>query len=392
MNKPEAASIGLVERAKALAPLLAEEADEIERTRRLTPKVVSALIKNGLYKSLLPKNIGGFESPPMVFMEMLEEIAKADASTAWCVGQCSVVGMTAAYLDTDVAHQVFGKPGDIAAWGAIAHAVQAVPGGYTISARWDFASGMRQANWVGAHVQVLEADGTTRMRPNGTPEIRTILFPASSATVHDMWNVIGLCGTGTDSYSVENLFIPDNMAALRDDFSALREKGPLYGITTYSMFGLGFGAVSLGVARATLDAAIDLSRKKHSVGIAAMKDNSAVQGLIGRTEAKLRAARAYHFSTATNAWQEILSTGKLSEQGRAAIRLSATYTIHQSTEVVETAYHMAGATAVFKSNPFERRFRDMHAISQQIQARDNHYEDVGKMMLTNSVIPRGPTM
>jgi alkylation response protein AidB-like acyl-CoA dehydrogenase len=354
--------------------------------------VASALIENGLYKSLLPKNIGGFESPPMVFMEMLEEIAKTDASTAWCVGQCSVVGMTAAYLDADIAHQVFGKPGDIAAWGAIAHAVQAVPGGYTITARWDFASGMRQANWLGAHVQVLEADGTTRMRPNGTPEIRTILFPASSATVHDMWNVIGLCGTGTDSYSVENLFIPDNFAALRDDFSALREKGPLYGITTYSMFGLGFGAVSLGVARATLDAAIDLARKKHSVGIAAMKDNSAVQGLIGRTEAKLRAARAYHFSTASNAWQEILNTGKLSEQGRAAIRLSATYTIHQSAEVVETAYHMAGATAVFKSNPFERRFRDMHAIWQQIQSRDNHYEDVGKMILTNSVIPRGPTM
>jgi alkylation response protein AidB-like acyl-CoA dehydrogenase len=123
-----------------------------------------------------------------------------------------------------------------------------------------------------------------------------------------------------------------------------------------------------------------------------MKDNSAVQGLIGRTEAKLRAARAYHFSTAANAWQEILNTGKLSEQGRAAIRLSATYTIHQSAEVVETAYHMAGATAVFKSNPFERRFRDMHTIAQQIQARDNHFEDVGKMILTNSVIPRGPTM
>ena len=390
MNKPEALS--LVERAKALAPLLAEEADEIERTRRLTPKVVSALIENGLYKSLLPKTIGGFESPPVVFMEMLEEIAKADASTAWCVGQCSVVGMTAAYLDADVAHQVFGKPDDIVAWGAIAHAVQAVPGGYTISARWDFASGMRQANWLGAHVQVLEADGKTRMRPNGTPEIRTIVFPASSATIHDMWNVIGLCGTGTDSYSVENLFIPDNFAALRDDFSALREKGPLYGITTYTMFGLGFGAVSLGVARATLDAAVDMARKKHSVGLAAMKDNSAVQGLIGRTEAKLRAARAYHFSTATEAWQEILNTGKLSEKGRAAIRLSATYTIHQAAEVVDTAYHMAGATAVFKSNPFERRFRDMHAIAQQIQARDNHYEDVGKMMLTNSVIPRGPTI
>jgi indole-3-acetate monooxygenase len=394
MNKPEAGSItsGLVERAKALAPLIVQEADEIERTRRLTPKVVSALIENGLYKSLLPKSIGGFESPPMVFMQMLEEIAKADASTAWCVGQCSVVAMTAAYLDADVAHQVFDKPDDVMAWGAIAHSVQAVPGGYTISARWDFASGSRQANWLGAHVQVLEADGTTRMKPNGTPEIRTIVFPMSSATMHDMWNVIGLCGTGTDSYSVENLFIPENFSALRDDFSALREKGPLYGITTYSMFGLGFGAVSLGVARATLDAAIDLARKKHSVGIAAMKDNSAVQGLIGRTEAKLRAARAYHFSTASEAWQEILNTGRLSEQGRAAIRLSATWTIHQAAEIVDTAYHMAGATAVFKSNPFERRFRDMHAIAQQIQARDTHYEDVGKMILTNSVIPRGPTI
>src|ERR1700749_1333054 len=394
MNKPAAASIasGLVERAKALAPLIAAEADEIEQTRRLTPTLVSALIENGLYRSLLPKSVGGFESPPMVFMEMLEEIAKADASTAWCVGQCSVVAMTGAYLDADVAQQIFGKPDDIAAWGAIAHAVQAVPGGYTISARWDFASGMRQANWFGAHVQVLEADGTVRKKSNGTPEIRTIMFPASSATIHDMWNVIGLCGTGTDSYSVENLFIPENFAALRDDFSALREKGPLYGITTYSMFGLGFGAVSLGVARATLDAATDLARQKHSVGITAMKDNSAVQGLIGRTEAKLRAARAYHFVTASNAWQEILSTGKLSEQGRAAIRLSATYTIHQSAEGVDTAYHMAGATAVFKSNPFEGRFREMHAISQQIQARDNHYEDVGKMMLTNSAIPRGPTM
>jgi indole-3-acetate monooxygenase len=394
MNKPEATSTasGLVERAKALAPLIAEEADEIERTRRLTPKVVSALVENRLYRSLLPKNIGGFEAPPMVFMEMLEEIAKADASTAWCVGQCSVVAMTAAYLDADVAHQVFDKPDDIMAWGAIAHDVQVVPGGYTISARWDFASGSRQANWLGAHVQVLEADGTRRMRPNGMPEIRTIVFPASSATMHDVWNVVGLCGTGTDSYSVENLFIPENFAALRDDFSALREKGPLYGITTYTMFGLGFGAVSLGVARATLDAAIDLARKKHSVGITAMKDNSAVQGLIGRTEAKLRAARAYHYSTAMEAWQELLGTGKLSEQGRAAIRLSATWTIHQATEIVDIAYHMAGATAVFKSNPFERRFRDMHTIAQQIQARDTHYEDVGKMILTNRVIPRGPTI
>src|ERR1700720_1501370 len=383
MNKPEASSIasGLVERAKALAPLIAQEADEIERTRRLTQPVVSALIENGLYRSLMPKSIGGFEAPPMVFMEMLEEIAKADASTAWCLGQCSVCAMTAAYLDADVAREVFGKPDDIMAWGAIAHDVQVVPGGYKISARWDFASGMRQANWLGAHVQVLEADGTRRMKPDGTPEIRTIVFPASSATTYDVWNVIGLSGTGTDSYSVDNLFIPDNFAALRDNFTARREKGPLYGLTTYTMFGLGFAAISLGVARATLDAATELARGKASVGIKAMRENTAVQGLIGRTEGNLRAARAYLYATAAEAWRDLTRTGKLNEEHRTALRLASTWTIHQAASVVDAAYHMAGATAVFRANKFERRFRDMHAIAQQIQARDTHYEDVGKAIL-----------
>ena len=389
MNKQP--GIGLIERAQALAPLIAREADEIERTRRLTEPVVSALIENGLYRALLPQSLGGAEVPPDVFMQVLEEIAKVDASTAWSLGQCSVCAMTAAYLDRDAANEIFNTPPGILAWGAIAHAVQAEPGGYRITARWDFASGSRQASWLGAHVQVIEADGSKRLMANGAPEIRTILFPASSATMHDVWDAIGLAGTGTDSYSVDNLFIPDKFAALRDHFPALREKGPLYGITTYTMFGLGFGAIALGVARATLDAVIDLARGKESAGLKAMRENHAVQGLIGRTEGNWRAARAYLYGAAGEAWRDLTRTGKLSEDHRAALRLASTWTIHQATAVVDAAYHMAGATAVFKANKFERRFRDMHAIAQQIQARDSHYEDVGRMILTASSIPRGPT-
>lgn len=375
---------GLIERAQALAPLIAREADEIERTRRLTQPVVSALIENGLYRVLLPQSIGGAEAPPEVFMQMLEEVAKADASTAWCLGQCTVCAMTAAYLDADAAREIFAAPDGILAWGAIAHAVQAVPGGYRATARWDFASGSRQASWLGAHVRIVEADGTPRLKPNGAPEVRTILFPVTSATMHDVWEVIGLNGTGTDSYSVENLFIPEKFVALRDDPSALREKGPLYKLTTYTMFGLGFAAVSLGVARATLDAAIELARGKASVGIKAMRENNAVQGLIGRTEGNLRAARAYLYATAGEVWHDLIRTGIVTDEHRTALRLASTWTIHQSASVVDAAYHMAGATAVFRANKFERRFRDMHAIAQQIQARDTHYEDVGKAILGNS--------
>src|SRR6516165_9431877 len=212
MNKP--AGFGLVERARALQPLIINEADEIERTRRLTPAVTAALIENGLYRALLPQSAGGHEVALEIFMQMQEEIAKADASTAWCLGQCAVCAMTAAYLEPDAADEIFNTPPGILAWGAIAHEVKAVPGGYMANARWDFASGSRQASWLGAHVRVVEADGTPRKKPDGSPEIRTILFPVTSATMHDVWDAIGLKGTGTDAYSVDDLFIPEKFSAL----------------------------------------------------------------------------------------------------------------------------------------------------------------------------------
>jgi indole-3-acetate monooxygenase len=382
--------ITLVERARALQPLIAGEADEIERSRRLTPKVTAALVENELYRALLPRTYGGHEVPLEVFMQMQEEIAKADASTAWCLGQCAVCAMTAAYLEPDAANEIFNTPPGILAWGAINHEVKVVPGGYLANARWEFASGSRQASWLGSHVRIIEADGTPRKKKDGSPEIRTILFPVTSTNMYDVWDVIGLKGTGTDAYSVDNLFIPEKFAALRDDPNAVLEKGPLYKLTTNAVFSMGFAATSLGVACATLDAAIDLARSKIPQGLSAMRENNAVQGQIGRAEATLRAARAYLYSTAAEVWRDLERGEPVTEAHRIAIRIAATWTIHQSAAVVDTAYHMSGATAVFAKNPFERRFRDMHAIAQQIQARDTHYEDAGKAILRAN-LQKAPT-
>jgi indole-3-acetate monooxygenase len=314
---------------------------------------------------------------------MLEQVAQADASTAWCLGQCSVCAMTAAYLDADAAREIFAKPPDILAWGSIGGAVQAVPGGYRATGRWEFASGVRQASWLGAHVQITDADGTKRRAANGAPVVVTILFPVASATLHDVWNVIGLRGTGTDSYSVDGLFIPEKFAAPRDEPSARREQGPLYRLPTTYAYAIGFGAVSLGVARATLDAAVTLARSKASFGLKAMRENTAVQASIGRAEAQLRAARAYLYATAADAWRDLTSgSDELSQEQLTALRLAATWTIHQAAAVTDAAYHMAGSTAVFSENAFERRFRDMHAIAQQLQARDQHYESAGLAILS----------
>ncbi len=315
MNRP--ASFDLVERARSLKPLIAREADEIERTRRLTQPVVSGLIDNGLYRALLPKTLGGAEAPIEVFMQMLEEVAKADASTAWCLGQCSVCAMTAAYLELDAAREIFAKPTDILAWGSIGGTVQAVAGGYRATGRWEFASGVRQASWLGAHVQIVEADGSKRRAPNGAPVVRTILFPLASATLHDVWNVIGLKGTGTDSYSIDGLFIPEQFAAPRDEADGRREQGPLYRLPTMYAYGLGFGAVAVGVARATLDAAVGLARGKELFGLKPMRDNTAVQANIGRAEAQLRSARAYLYATAADVWRDLTERQRRTERGAA---------------------------------------------------------------------------
>jgi len=379
----EASGSDYVAAARAVAPLIAREADAIERERRLTTPVVAALIEGGFYRLLLPKSVGGAEVAPAIFMQVVEEIAKADASTAWCLGQCGVCAMVAAYLDHDIAREIFDPAPGILAWGSAAGEVHAVEGGYRATWRWTFASGCRQASWLGAHVHVIERDGKKRLKPDGTPEQRTILFPVARATFHDVWDVIGLKGTGTDNYSVEDLFIPEHYAARRDDAAGRREIGPLYRFTTSIVYGLGFASIALGVARATLDAAIALAHGKSQSQVKqGMRHNNAVQAQIGRSEAKLRAARAFLYGSVEKVWRDLnAQPSELSKEHRVDMRLASTWAIHQAAEVVDTAYHMAGATAVFRANPFERRFRDMHAIAQQIQARDIHYETVGQLLL-----------
>ena len=371
-----------VERARALRPLLAAEADAIERNRQLTPKVVAALTEGGFYKLLLPRSLGGAEVPPAIFLGVLEEIGKADASTAWCLGQCGVCATVAAYLDPTIAHEIFDPPQAVLAWGATAGEARAVPGGYRVTWRWHFASGSRQASWIGAHVQIVEPDGQTRLKPDSRRAVRTILFPAKAATFHDVWDVVGLKGTGTDDYAVEDLFVPEAYSALRDDASERREAGPLYKISSSILYGLCFAAIAVGVARATLDAAIETARGKQSRDLkTGMKHNNVVQATIGRGEAKLRGVRAYLYATLAEVWHALEAGQPLSGDHRLALRLAATWTIHQSAEVVDAAYHMAGATAIFHAQAFERRFRDIHAIAQQIQARDIHYETVGQILL-----------
>jgi indole-3-acetate monooxygenase len=371
-------------RAAAIAPLIAAAAGEIEALTELPTQVLDALHDAALFRTLLPRAYDGDETEPATFAQMMEIIAHADASTAWCIGQASGCSMVAAYLVPEVAQEIWGRDARaVLAWGAGPLGIaRVVDGGYRVTGTWAFASGGRHATWLGGHCRMQERDGTLRSRPDGEMTERTMLFRKDLAVMSKNWEVMGLRGTGSDSYTVDDLFVPDSFTFCRDSANERRQSGTLYQFATMHLYASGFAAVALGVARATLEAFKTVAQSKVPFGTKRMlRENPRVQAQLGLAEAKLVAARAFLFETLKDIWDAVQLSGALTLDQRMTIRMAATFAIHQAKEVVDMAYHEAGATAIFDSNPFERRFRDMHTITQQTQASAMHFETVGAHLL-----------
>ena len=374
-----------LERARELKPMLAAASDAIEAARGVTPQIVDAMIERGIFRMLLPRSIGGAELDPLTYTAVLEILAQGDGSTAWCLGQNSGCSMTAPYLSHEMAREIFGGPRGILAWGPEipgAGKCVAVPGGYRATGHWGFATGGRHASWIGAHCPVFEADGSPRLGANGRQITRTMLVPRSEVTIIDNWHVLGLRGTGSDSYELKDHFVPEARTAMRDNDEERREPGPLYQFTSGMIYAMSFSHVSLGIARGAWDAFIEIARDKVPRGATGtLRENNVVQAQVSQCEAKLKSARAYLRGVVGEMWDEAQRDGRIGAEHHAQLRLAATWAIHQARDVVATVYHAAGAAAIFESNPLERRMRDIHAGTQQGQGRPIHFETVGQMLM-----------
>lgn len=370
-------------RARALAGTIESTADETERSRRLSPAVVRALIDGGFYRMLQPRFLGGGELPLTDFMAVIEEIAKSDASSAWCLAQCSACAMAAAYLDRDAAREIFGPADGIVAWGPPAPSeARIVDGGYRVTGKWNFASGGHQATWLGSQCQLVERDGTPRRQRNGAPVIRMMLLPRKDIQMADAWHVMGLKGTGSDGYAADGVFVPERFSFGRDDPAERREDALLFKFSTSNVYSFGFSALALGIARRMIDDARTVIMAKTPYGMTTpMVENNVIQSQIGRSEASWRSARSYLYATAGDLWRAMAETPTLSREQKIEIRLSSSWAIHQAAGIADTVFHMIGATAIFEARPFERRFRDIHTVTQQLQGRQSHYESVGQVLL-----------
>ncbi len=370
-------------RAQSVVELLQGAAERIEAARALPPDIVAALHEAKLFRLLLPRSLGGDELHLKTHAQVMEVIGGADASTAWCMGQGAGCAMSAAYLKPEVARRLFGPADAVLAWGAGPQGkATPVDGGYRVTGKWSFASGCANATLLGGHSRVFEKDGTPRKRADGSHLERSMLFVKSKATIHDMWHTLGLRGTASYTYEVNDLFVPEEETVDRDAPSEIVEPGTLFLFPDTYAYAAGFSALMLGVAQSMVrDLKTLAMTKSPRAAASSLRESPVFQSEFAVLEARLRACRAYLHNTLDELWDKVEATREFGIEDRASLKLASTHVINQGVAIATEAYRAAGATAIFPTNPFERRMRDALTASQQLQGRPSNFITIGRVML-----------
>ncbi len=370
-----------LETAQKLAPLIRSSAPETDALRELPRPLFEAMADAGLFRLALPRTLGGFEMDLPSYIQVIEELGRADASTAWVTNQVSIFATYAARMPTAAARAIWiDTPRSVVANTPQANAQAiVVPGGYRVTGRQGFSTGCRHASWLAAHATVTE-QGRPRL-DDGQPEMRYCFVPRAEAQLLDTWQVRGMRGTGTNHFQVDDVFVPEDRT-VKSVTAPLIEQGPLYRLPRTLVFASGDAAVALGTARSCLAAFTELATTKTPRAMdALLRDQPLIQSEVGRAEARLRSGLAFLREAVREIWDAVLANGAVTLEQRAVLRLATTDGIRTAVAIVDMVYNMAGATAAYESSPIQRHFQDVHVMSQHLQARLAHYELVGRHWL-----------
>ncbi len=373
--------ISPLDAARKLAPMVRASANDIEANRELPRPLFEAMADAGLFLMSVPRAIGGGEADLPTQVQVIEEIAKADASTAWALNQGTTFAMFAAFMPPAAARDIWiDTPRSVVSNSPTPTGKAiVVPGGFRVSAHQGFSTGCRHASWVAAHAQVID-NGAVRQR-NGKPEVRYCLMPMSNATIHDTWKTRGMRGTGTHTFEVNDVFVPEDHTVLTSRDTLITD-GKRYRIPQTLTFASGDGIVALAVARSCIEAFYELAGAKaprHLTGL--LRDQPLSQFTVGLAEAQLRSARAFLMEAVNEIWEEVVQNGSVSLEKRVAVRLAGTHAIRVGAQVVEGIYAQCGGSAIFEGDVIQRHFQDIHVITQHLQGRLSHYELVGNYLL-----------
>ncbi|WP_088278819.1 acyl-CoA dehydrogenase family protein [Ideonella sp. A 288] len=390
---PAALRRHLLQQADEVAAGLAGRAQEIEALRHLPPDIADDLAARGLMRLLTPASVGGHEVPVATFFELIERLARADASVAWCSFIACTASVPAAWLPEAEARQLFGSP-TLKAAGVFAPRGRALPAtvdgvaGWRVSGRWFWGSGAQHADVISGGCTVPGADGRPEPMADGTPRVLSVLFDRAQVRLIDNWTSVGLCGTGSGEFAVDDVFVP--AGRVTSLLGLPRETGPLYRFPVFGLLALAIAAVACGIGRQAIDALVSLaSDKVPQGGSKALAQRPATQEAVARAEARLRSARAFVMASIDAAWQSAQSAALAGPPGpdgiplaqRADLRLAATHAVHTAAEVVDRMFTLAGGHAVFADSPLQRCLRDVHVATQHMMVAEPTYELVGRLQL-----------
>jgi indole-3-acetate monooxygenase len=364
----------LVDAARDVAELVEAHADDGERLRRLPLPTVKALADAELMRMCVPAAYGGPEADPMTLIEAIELVAHADGAAGWCTMIASTTSSMAAFLPADTARTIYGDRTSITG-GAFAPNGKGVGSrrdgavGFDVSGRWAWGSGTQHCRWVLGGV--LCDDGTFRL----------CWFPQQQITFHDTWYTSGMRGSGSLDYSTDSAFAPHEFT-MQPGVTQPVVDGPLARFPNFTLLAASVSAVGLGIARRALDELVELAQgKKPQFSSRTLAQSGFTQVELARADAALRAARAFLLDELASAWTAANSGAPVSLVARTGIRSAAVHAASTSAMVADTAFTIAGGTAVYDTSLLGRCFRDAHVVTQHIQTAPKLNETIGKLLL-----------
>ena len=367
----------LMEAARALRPRILADRQRIESGRRLPEDLARELARAGFFRIYLPEAYGGLDLTPMAATEIFEELARADASVAWCVWNGNTYWTTVRW-PKEVAQAVFVDPDTI-----LANSTRpggraiVVEGGYRLSGRWSLVSGCQLSAWF-ILMCIVHENGKPRLLPSGEPEFRFMLCPAADCDIVDTWTVSGLRGTGSHDVVVQDRFVPAPYASFHTDPLVLTD--PRYKLPLSSRVHPGLGAMALGIARSAIEALVDLAGgKRHERTNQALTEDRGAQTRLSQAEALVGSARLYLFDAIERVWQDVAAGREPTVETRAQGRLATWHAVTSAGQAVDLVYLTGGATSLYASCPIERAFRDVHAITQHIGVHPRFLETTGRV-------------
>ncbi len=373
----------LVDVARSLEPVIREHAEALEEGR-IPPPIVEALYDAGIFKAMLPREVGGLEVEPVEWLQMIEELSRINASVGWTAFIQSGVGLT--FLDPERYERFRERGGGrlILAMnlGRMAGKAVRVDGGYRISGRWPFASGSPFATWLGGLSAVYDSDGSPVVNATGQPQILLAIWPADQARIIDTWDGLGLRGTGSGDFEISDIFVPD------DQVNPGFYSAPVYDRALFrikEMPEIGHGAHALGVASAALQAFVDAVNSKAIPGSTrhmAMGHMQAHQIAFARADALVRAARALLHQTMRAVYEDVTVNPELDMELRVRLREANIFTVRTAREAVGLIFDMAGSSAVYRGRAIEQAFRDINTAANHTNYMEPAYSAIGSYFLT----------